>query len=243
MVGIGARLRSIRRHLQLSLRDVAQRSRRIARDRDDASFQVSTSWLSRLERREHEFTVNKLLALAEIYRIPIDQLVRGDHPKTAEAASPDQVSPLNPIEPQIHGSPKAPLRPSHAVNPVPHVSPDATMLLSTKDAPSHTPYLRGVIGKLDLTLNPMVPAGSIVQIDTSKREIAPKKTWTHEFQRPIYFLKTKDGYFCGWCGLDEDSHLTLIPHPLSSAPGRRWEFGTEVEIQGRVMSIVIQPGN
>jgi hypothetical protein len=57
--------------------------------------------------------------------------------------------------------------------------------------------LRAIIGKLDLTLNPMIPAGSIVQIDTRKREISPKKDWTHEFQRHIYFLKTRDGYVCG----------------------------------------------
>jgi hypothetical protein len=86
----------------------------------------------------------------------------------------------------------------------------------------------------------MIPAGSIVQIDTSKRDIAPKKAWTHEFERPIYFLKTTDEYFCGWYELDEDSNLTLIPHPLSPAPSRRWKYGTEVEILGRVMSVVIR---
>jgi len=124
----------------------------------------------------------------------------------------------------------------------PDRSPDETTLLRTENAPSRTSYLRGVIGKLDLTLRPMIPAGSIVQIDTGQREISPKKDWTDEFQRPIYFLKTKDGYFCGWCELDEDSQwLTLIPHPLSSTPSRRWKYGTEVENLGRVMSVVIRP--
>jgi hypothetical protein len=125
----------------------------------------------------------------------------------------------------------------------PDQSPDETTLLHTEDAPSGALYLSGVIGKLDLTLDPMIPARSIVQIDTEKREVSSKKDWTHDFQRPIYFLKTKDTYFCAWCELDEDSQwLTLIPHPLSSASSRRWKYGTEVENLGRVVSVVIRLG-
>ena len=71
------------------------------------------------------------------------------------------------------------------------------------------------------------------------REAYPAINVTHDFQRPIYFLKTKDAYFCGWCELDEDSQwLTLIPHPLSSASSRRWNYGTEVENLGRVVIVV-----
>jgi hypothetical protein len=121
----------------------------------------------------------------------------------------------------------------------PDQPPDETTLLQTEGEPSGS-YLRGVIGKLDLTLRPIIPAGSIVLVDTSRREISPRKTWTHEFERPIYFLKSKDGFFCGWCELDEDSQsLILVPHPLSSASSRSWRYGTEIENLGRVMSIVI----
>jgi hypothetical protein len=49
----------------------------------------------------------------------------------------------------------------------------------------------------------MIPAGSTVQIDTRKYEISPKQDWAYSLRRPIYFLKTRDGYFCGWCELDE----------------------------------------
>lgn len=102
-------------------------------------------------------------------------------------------------------------------------------------------FLRAIIGKRDLTLEPLIPAGSIVQIDTRKREILPKKNWANEFQRPIYFLNTKDGYFCGWCELEEASQwLLLNPHPRSSASSRRWKYGTEVENLGRVMSVVFR---
>jgi hypothetical protein len=106
---------------------------------------------------------------------------------------------------------------------------------------SRTPYRRGIVGKLDLTLNPMVPAGSTVLIDTSKREISSTKDWTNLFQRPIYFLKIPEGYACGWCELDNNAEwLTVIPHPRSPASSRRWKYRTEVENLGRVIAIVIR---
>jgi transcriptional regulator with XRE-family HTH domain len=78
MAGIGARLRMIRQQWRLSLREVEQRSRSIACERGDSFFQVSASWLARLEGDGHELTVNTLIALAEIYSIPIDQLLRSN---------------------------------------------------------------------------------------------------------------------------------------------------------------------
>jgi transcriptional regulator with XRE-family HTH domain len=242
MAGIDARLREIRQKWGLSLREVEQRSRRIAQERGDLSYRLSASWLGRLERGKHELTVNKLIALAEIYSISWDQLLRAVHPRNAVTQNPDQLSSPNATDLPTEGLGKVPARRSlRAKPPLVGLSPDETTLLPSENATSQAPYLRAIIGKLDLTLNPMIPAGSIVQIDTRKREISPKKDWTHEFQRPIYFLKTRDAYVCSWCELDEDSHwLILIPHPLSPASSRRWKYGTEVENLGRVMSIVIR---
>ena len=64
MAGIGARLRAIRRQWQLSLREVEERSLRFAQERGSQSYQISASWLDRLEREEHELTVNKLICLS-----------------------------------------------------------------------------------------------------------------------------------------------------------------------------------
>ena len=54
MAGIGLRLRTIRRQWQLSLREVEERSLRFAQQKGNQSYQVSASWLDRLEREEHE---------------------------------------------------------------------------------------------------------------------------------------------------------------------------------------------
>jgi transcriptional regulator with XRE-family HTH domain len=239
--GLGRILRTIRLQWRLSLRDVEQCSRRIARERGDLSYEISASWLARLENGEHELMVNKLIALAEIYSIPIDQLIRSIDPGNAdtlilaERSSPNETLLLaeDPQEPET-----TPFFP-----PFPVQSPGETTLLATKNGQSRTPYRRAIIGRLDLTLDPMIPPGSIVQIDTRQRAISSRKNWTHEFQRPIYFLMTREGYVCGWCELDGNSEwLTLIPHPLSPASSRRWKYRTEIGNLGRVIAVAIRSG-
>jgi hypothetical protein len=119
--------------------------------------------------------------------------------------------------------------------------PDETTLLSTQNGFPPTPYRLGIIGKLDHTLEPMIPAGSIVHINFRERAISSRKDWTHEFQRPIYFLMTREGYACGWCELDKNSDwLTIVPHPLSPASCRRWKYRTEIESLGRVIAVAIR---
>jgi transcriptional regulator with XRE-family HTH domain len=219
---------------RLSLQEVEQRSRSIAQKRGDSSFQVSASWLTRLESDGHELTVNKLIALAEIYSIPIDQLLRFNSPGNAELLTlPSTSATTLPME----GSQKS--QANRLLSDTPF--PDETTLLPKKNVPSPTPYRRGIIGRLDLTLAPMIPPGSIVQIDTTNRAISSRKNWTQEFQRPVYFLMTRVGYVSGWCELDRNSEwLTLIPHPLSPASSRRWRYREEIENLGRVISVVIR---
>ena len=221
MKGTGTRLGRIRRQWGLSLREVEQRSFRFAEEWGDPSCRISASWLNRLEREEHELTVNKLVALAYIYNIHPEQLL-----------SSRQVGQAKSVE-------TAHLRPM-ADFIAPSDPPDETTLLPAKDDLLYTPYRRGIIGKLDQGLDPMIPAGSMVQIETRTRTITSWKDRIHEIQRPIYFLMTRDTYICGWCELDEKSDwLTLIPHPLSSAPSRRWKYPQDVENVGRVTAVAI----
>jgi hypothetical protein len=115
--------------------------------------------------------------------------------------------------------------------------PDETTLVSLKSDPSSGPYKWGIIGRHERTLEPIVPAGSIVLIDTHRRVISPQKESVHELQRPIYFLMVGNAYFCGWCELDPlEETLTLLPHPLSPATSQIWK-SQEVEIVGRVIAL------
>jgi transcriptional regulator with XRE-family HTH domain len=239
--GIGVQLRSIRLQGHLSLREVEERSLRFAQQRGDQSFQVSASWLNRLEREQHELTVNKLIVLADIYNLSIERLIGSIYPGDARALSLRQLSSPNatmlltdgPLEEQA----------KYLLPDAPGIDqpPDETTLLAAENSSSLAPYRRGIIGKRDRTLHPMIPAGSIVQIDTQMRAISARRDRTHEFQRPIYFLTTRDTYVCGWCELDRKSDwLTLIPHPLSPASSRRWRYRKEIETIGRVSFVAIR---
>jgi transcriptional regulator with XRE-family HTH domain len=238
-IGIGESLRAIRQRWQLSLREVEERSLRIAQEHGSQSYQVSASWLVRLEREGHELTVSKLIALSNVYNIPAEQLLHSICPESPqpilrELSSPNATMLLaeGPLEEQAKY-----LMPD-TTSPEP---PDVTQLLPLGRGVLQTPFRRGIIGKRDRTLEPMIPPGSIVHIDTQKRAISMRKDWTHEFQRPVYFLMTRDGYVCGWCELDKSSEwLTLVPHPLSPASSRRWRYRTEIENLGRVVAMAIR---
>ena len=102
-------------------------------------------------------------------------------------------------------------------------------------------YRRGVIGRRDRTLEPMIRAGSLLLIDIRKRAIAGRREWTHEFDRPIYFLLTRAGYTASFCELDKNAEwLTSVPHPLSYESNKRWRYRKEVEVIGTVAGVFMR---
>src|ERR1700733_7472695 len=175
-VGIGAKLRTIRQQWRLSLREVEERSLRFAQEQGDQSYQVSASWLVRLEREDHELTVNKLIALADIYNIPAEELLRSTYPRSPQPMLRERSTPNvtmllteGPLEQQARYMLTEP--------PDAEQLPDETVLLPMGGGVSQAPYKRGLIGKRDRTLEPMIRPGTIVHIDTQKRSISLRKDW------------------------------------------------------------------
>jgi transcriptional regulator with XRE-family HTH domain len=207
----------------------------------DPAFKISASWLDRVERGEHELAVNKLIALADIYSVPPEQLLVSLHPGNTPPALLERRSSPNATI-LLTGAPLEKralyLRPGTLGLDQP---PDETTPFQMEDDASPSYYKWGVIGKRDRTLEPMIPAGSIIQIDTRNRAISPRKNWKNEFERPIYFFATPGGYACGWCELDKNAEwLTLIPHPMSPVSSQRWQYPTEIEIFGRVVAVAMR---
>jgi hypothetical protein len=183
------------------------------------------------------------MALAEIYNVSTEQLLRSINPGNRQNLTIRPLSSQNVNALLSEGPLEARYLPADALVAT-RPPDDETNLLAAENGQSPAPYRRGIIGKRDLTLNPMIPAGSIVQINTQERAISTRREWTHEFQRPIYFLKTRNAYVCGWCELDKNSEwLTLIPHSLSPVRSRRWRYRTEIESIGRVIMVAIRLAN
>jgi len=240
MGGIGNKLRDSRLKWKLTLREVEERSLQLAQQWENPSYKISASWLDRVERENRELSAVKLIVLAVIYGLTADQMlamVPGAHPsnKLDQISLPNSTLLLSrgPLE-QYAREWLPDTFPSDAV-------PAATALLPLEQGTLPAHYRRGVIGKRDRTLEPMIRAGSIVLIDTQKRAIASRREWTHEFDRPIYFLITRTEYFSGFCELDKDSEwLTLVPHPLSYETSRRWRFRREIEVVGTVAAVLMR---
>lgn len=242
MGGIGNKLRESRLAYQLTLREVEERSTRLAQKWQNPSYRISASWLDRVERENRGLSATKLIVLAAIYGLTAEQMI---------ALGPTtNLKPMHELE--SVSTPNAtlllesgPLE-EHARNWLPDSfleanPPDATTLLPTPQGTLPSNYRRGVIGTRDRMLEPMIRSGSIVLINTQKRAIAGRREWTHEFDRPIYFLITRTGYVAGFCELDKECEwLTLVPHPLSYETSKRWRFRKEIEVVGTVAGVFMR---
>jgi transcriptional regulator with XRE-family HTH domain len=240
MKQIGARLRTARQQWGLTLREVEERSVIIAQEKDNPSYRISASWLNRVEREGRGLSVIKLIVLAAIYSISPEQLL-SYCPRTARTSSGPNCPPgPNTTLLLTNGPLEEHARTWLPDNITAEPIPDSTTLLSPED---HLPrqYRRGIIGRLDKTLDPMIRSGSIVLINTQRRSIAHRREWTNEFDRPIYFLLTHAGYSCGWCELDKKAEwLTMVPHSLSYATPQHWRYRKEVEVFGRVAVVLLR---
>jgi len=240
MEGIGGKLRAARFAWKLTLREVEERTLRLAQQWGNPAYRISASWLDRVERENRGLSATKLIVLANVYSLSLEQMLAMCPPSGPVSAPSDEMSVPNATllaEGSLDAHAKLWLPDTLVEDP----PPESTALLPTQEGmmPSH--YRRGIIGRQDRTLEPMIRAGSIVLIDTQKRTIAGRREWNHEFDRPIYFLLTREGYVSGFCELDRDTDwLTVIPHALSFESNRRWRFKKEIEVVGTVVAAVVR---
>ena len=95
MEGIGGKLRAARLQWQLTLREVEDRSNRLAQEWGNPAYQISASWLDRVEREDRVLSPSKLIVLAVIYGLTAAQLLAlcspaGVKPENLEQSSKSQ---------------------------------------------------------------------------------------------------------------------------------------------------------
>jgi transcriptional regulator with XRE-family HTH domain len=237
MEGIGGKLRATRLAWKLTLRDVEKRTTRLSEQWGDPAYRISASWLDRVERENRELSAAKLVVLASVYSLTPEQMLGiVQTAATTQALLDEQNKPNVTMytDGRLDDDAKVMLPDDLWAGQEPektgYLPPDTATL------PAH--YRRAIIGRQDRTLEPMIRAGSVLMIDTQKKTIAGRREWNHEFDRPIYFLYTRDGYTAGFCELDrENEWLTVIPHALSYESNRRYRYKKEIEVVGTVVAV------
>jgi len=101
-------------------------------------------------------------------------------------------------------------------------------------------YTYGYVGSEDFTMYPLLPPGTFLQVDESKNKVA-QGMWRSEYERPIYFVETRDGYTCCWCTM-KGENIVLQPHPLSPVPVRILRHPQHAEVIGQVIGIAFRLG-
>ena len=245
----GRQLKAFREAKGLGLRDVERDSQHWADDLHQNAYLVSHNYLAEVEADLHQPSVFKLYTLSALYDVDLLQLlalygmsakdiVRAELGLELSATSSgDQATPVHQelVKPTIV-SPALP-----GLDQTRLLFGGTSLLnrgrakdLSTGD---RSLVLFGMLGLMDLTMDPLIPPGSLLQIDSGLREVETAH-WRNEYERPIYFVKEPRGYACGWCEVGE-ANLSLIPHPLSPVRLRRFRYPGEVEIIGRVTAVTM----
>lgn len=247
----GERLKAIRRLLGISTRQVENYSRQIAKAEGSARFYISNAWLSQIEAKGPVPGVQKLFSLSVIYRLNFVELLYlfgidleriglhqleirlpKTHPAKLEVYNEDRTATF-PVS--FHEGFK--VEKTTLLSRIVKIWGEVPISVIRHLDIRHGEY--GYVGLRDHTMDPLVPAGSFVQIDNQVREVLRPSSWRTELDRPIYFVKIPSGYACSWCELKRNQ-LTLVPHPLSRSRLRHFAYTREAEIIGRVTGIAMR---
>ena len=85
-------------------------------------------------------------------------------------------------------------------------------------------------------------SGQVASATTSKpgsETDVLQEGWRSEYERPIYFIETREEFICAWCKLS-NGHLITQPHSLSPATPRVFRHPREAEVIGRVVGIAMR---
>lgn len=244
----GETLRSLRESLGLTIRDVEAASAKLAEKHQNQELSISLSRLSDIETKGIVPSIFKLYTLAVVYR--------RDYSEFLKLYGLDLGNILDDIG--AADIPKSHLVTGLGSGPVvgvptqfdPAFDPRTTdvlgrMILRWGTVPlrylerfTTRDYTYAYVGSDDWTMYPLLLPGAFVQIDESKNKVV-EGIWRSEYERPIYFVETREGFTCCWCEIS-GPNLTLKPHPMSPAKTRVLRHGKEAEVIGQVVAVAMR---
>jgi len=249
----GQNLRILREQLGLTMRDVENATARLAQKHRNEEYFIPPSRLSDIETKGIVPNIYRMYSLAVIYRRDIREILSWyDVDLNSMAADLDLVLPpkshvsealanLSSIQIPVRLDPS--FDPRRTVNFGRMVEQWGLVPLAYLAQFSSGQYTYGYIGSEDLTMYPILPPGSFVQVDESRNKIV-QGGWRSEYERPIYFVETRSGHTCCWCTLTkEEEEIILQPHPLSPVAARSLRYPQQAEVIGQVVGIAIRLGD
>lgn len=246
----GLNLRASRERLGLTMREVESASGRIAERHGSDEFTVSPSRLSDIETKGLLPSIYRLYSLAIIYRLDLREILSWYGVDLTSAAADLNVTlpPKSHLSEVMQAVPavQIPVRldPAFDSRRTTNLSrmveqwglvPLAYLAQFTGDK-----FLYGYIGSEDFTMYPLLPPGTFLQVDESRNRIV-QGMWRSEFERPVYFVETRDGYICCWCA-QRAGQIVLQPHPLSPVPVRVVRHPQDAEVLGQVVGVALKLG-
>jgi transcriptional regulator with XRE-family HTH domain len=251
VLSAGMALRKIRDSLDLTMRDVENASAIVSQRHGSQEYLIPPSRLSDIETKGVVPSVFRFYCLAAIYHKPVGELlqlygIELDGTNADWDASRPASSHLVTLE-----SGRDVCRMPVKLDPgfdVRETSDLGRMVQQWGAVPfsllghlASLDYTYAFIGSEDFTMYPILQPGSFVQVDESKRVVVDRH-WRSEYERPIYFVETREGFTCAWCSLRLNS-LILQPHPLSPTPVRILKHPQEAEVIGQVVGFAMRIGN
>lgn len=251
VVAAGKRLRDLRERLGLTLRNVEDASNLLAESYGNPEFSIPPSRLSDVETKGILPSMYRLHALALIYRIGREEIMSW-YGVPAAMTAPVAI----PHAPKTHviETPEARKERIHlpyrldpafdekkTVDFGRFVQQWGSVPMRFVEEMAHGDFIYGYIGTEDLTMYPILPPGSFVQVDPTKSRVR-KGIWRSDYERPIYFLETREEYLCGWCVV-KDGRIIVQPHPMSPSEIRIMRLPQEAEVIGQVVGAAIRLGD
>ncbi len=246
----GQQLKRAREKLRLKYRDVQEASRLIALRNRNGEFLVGLSRLSDIENGGTIPSIYRLYSLCAIYGLDWSQVLLwygidlkslpGDavnsvhtHSRLLEVSLEN----ANEVEvPELSSSTDL-RKTSYMSREILRWGKLPAVLLRSLDL-QHQKY--AFLGTDDWSMYPILLPGSFLQIDESRTKIGYEE-WSHEIERPIYFLEHRDGYRCGWCS-HAHGCLVLQPHWSAQASPEIFRYPEEIEVVGQVVGVAMRLG-
>lgn len=244
MESLGNQLRVVRERLGLSQREVARRSVAIARERGSDLYQITGSWLGRVEsdpKHQHDIGAHPLIALLSIYGITLEELLAVNSPREL----PEDMSDIPEDAPEttvlISSAADTAARLLLPDDSDSVAVPENTVIVRPAFPRKSGRFLRIVIGHENNYLYPIVPAGTVALVDRYRRSLEQEPVNVEvEIQRPMFLLEMRDGrHICCWCELVDknENRAVILFHPTSRRRSFQIVLDKDVSVIGQVVVV------